>query len=436
MEPQVSSPAGESERFWSGPFSWCARHNFSRNFWIYFFAVFFFDAGFGIYFFLFNLYLLDLHFDERMMGWVGGAMTLGSVLALLPAGALSKRIGVKPLIVFCFVASPLVCAIRTMWMWMPAQVGLAILAGMTMSAGTVCYLPTVARLTNEETRTTAFSLIISAGLATAAIGGLVCGYLPQWLRSLGFTIGAADVKRFILLASCGIVWLGLLPVLRVKIPEPPADDTTAIGFGSWRKEWTLSPFLWRFLALMAVWSVVLASFTPFGNVYLATNLHVSMVRIGIIFSTVQMIQLCMGAATPIVFRVLGTIKGVIAIQATAGIVLAILAVTHDAKLAIPVYLIFSAVQWMSSPGLYTLLMSRTPDGQRNTAAALTLFFNSIASSLATMGAGQLFTRFGYPRVLSGIAGLALTAALLVWLLMMPQRREEMVFQQAASTIET
>ncbi len=68
------------------------------------------------------------------------------------------------------------------------------------------------------------------------------------------------------------------------------------------------------------------------------------------------------------------------------------------------YLTFSAAQWMSAPGLYNLLMNETPDKERSTAAAMTLFCNALAGSAATAGAGILFAHFGYPPVLLGICG--------------------------------
>jgi hypothetical protein len=85
---------------------------------------------------------------------------------------------------------------------------------------------------------------------------------------------------------------------------------------------------------------------------------------------------------------------------------------HDVRLAVALYLSFSALQWMSSPGLYNLLMSRTPERERSTAAAMTLFCNALFQSGATALAGLLFTQFGYPRVLVGIAVFALLDALL------------------------
>jgi hypothetical protein len=57
-------------------------------------------------------------------------------------------------------------------------------------------------------------------------------------------------------------------------------------------------------------------------------------------------------------------------------------------------------------------MSKVPDEERSSAAGMTLFCNAVMGSAATAGAGILFTRFGYPPVLLGIAGLAVVAAVL------------------------
>jgi predicted MFS family arabinose efflux permease len=81
------------------------------------------------------------------------------------------------------------------------------------------------------------------------------------------------------------------------------------------------------------------------------------------------------------------------------------------------------MQWMSSPGLYNLLMSRVPDGERSSASAMTMLCNAMMQSGAIAGTGILFARFGYPRVLVGIAGMALIAALLFKSLDMPEGRK-------------
>jgi MFS family permease len=435
LEDQERGSAGVA--FWRNPAQWFREKNLGRGFWVFFTAAFFFDAGFSVYFFLFNLYLLDFHFNERAIGLVNGALTLGALVGTLPVGALGRRIGLRPVLLFCFVAAPLVGVARAFWMWEPAQIGLAFLAGVVMCAWTVSFLPAVASLTTEKNRTPAISLIFSVGVGTSALGGAICGYLPQWLRMAGFSMQSAEVKRLILLASCALAAAGMLAVLRLHLPTRADDGETAASVwrdAGWLRGFRLNAFLWRFLPCMALWSAVLAAFTPFANVYLSRDLHLPLMRIGLIFSLAQVVQLTAGLFLPLLVRALGLINGIVVTQLATALSLALLAAAHHEGLAIVLYLSFSAAQWMSSPGLYNLLMNETPESERSPASAMTMFSNALVSSVATAGAGILLTRFGYAPVLLGISGFALTIAVLCRILLMPRPASGAVSPIATSTV--
>jgi MFS family permease len=403
---------------WKNPAAWLLEKKLGHGYWVFFTAAFFFDFGFSVYYFLFSLYLLDFHFDERAIGLVGGALTLGSVVGILPAGMLARRFGPRTALIFCFVAAPALSALRVVAMGHHMQIGLAFLAGLAMSLWGVCFLPAVAGHTTEENRALGFSLIVSASIGTSALGGVICGYLPPWLHRAGFAMQPAEVKRLILLASCGIAAMGLLAVLRMRLPLPQAETPTerSTQNRTWRQLLKVDPFLLRFLPAMALWTVVLTSFTPFANVYLSRARHVPMSRIGLIFSAAQIVQLCVILLTPMLFRALGLVNGIIATQIMTALCLGCLAGSRNTGLTVAMYLSFSATQWMSSPGLYNLLMSRVPDEERSTAASMTLFCDALVGVGATAGAGILFTRFGYPIVLAGVAALAVVAAMVFRLL--------------------
>jgi len=415
LETEAATARGaRATPFWRHPAGWVREQKLSRSFWVFFLAAFAFDLGFAIYYFLFNLYLLDLHFNERAIGLVGGALALGSVLGTLPAGFVARKIGVRPLLVVCFIAAPVMGALRAVAVGEPAQVVLAFLCGVAMCLWGVCFLPAIARLTSQENRASAFSLIFSVSIGSSALGGIVCGYLPQWLHTAGFTLTPGEVKRTILLASCAIAATGLFAVLKLHLPSPQANateaDSSLWSMGGWR--WKLHPFLLRFLPAMMLWTGVMASFVPFANVYLSRQLNLPIVRIGVIFSLSRVVQLCSGLATPLLFRAIGLVKGIAVTQILTAVALGCLATTQSPRLAMVLYLGFFAMQWMSSPGLYNLLMSGVPDSERSTAAAMTLFCNAVVSAVATALAGTLFSKFGYSRVLIGVAALTGVAAML------------------------
>ena len=418
-EPTLA-PGASCTSIWRSPAAWLLEKKLSRSFWVFFAVAFFFDFGFSVYFFLFNLYLLDLHFNERAIGLVGGALTLGSVAGTLPAGWLARRVGLRPLLVFCLIVAPIMGVVRALASWESAQIGLAFLAGLAMCIWGVCFLPILARLTTEENRASAFSLIFSVSIGTGALGGLVCGFLPQWLTMSGHAMQDAVVKRMILMVACGVAGLGLIPLMRLRLPMQASAIQSEDAAG--KRPWKMNPFLLRFLPSMALWTAVLASFTPFANVYLAKEVHVPFAQIGLIFSIAQAVQLCVGLLTPLVFRRLGLVNGIVATQVATAAAIGCLAGAQSRGLAVALYLSFSATQWMSSPGLYNLLMSKVPDEERSSAAAMTMFCNALLQSCATAAAGTLFVEFGYPRVLAGIAAVALGAALLFGGLVAPVAR--------------
>lgn len=414
MEPPPAQATVQEEkavRLWRDPRGWIKEKNLGHGYWVFFTTAFFFDAGFSIYVFLFNLYLLDCGFNERSMGWIGGAYTLGSLAGTLPAGVPARRFGVRPLLLALFLTAPFLSAARAMWMWEPAQIGLAFLAGLSMCIWSVCFLPAVARLTSEKNRTTGIGLIFSVGVGSSMLGGIVCGYLREWLAHAGIALGPAEVKRLILIFSCAFAFAGLIPTLRLRVPEPAAEEDSTEPRSTWPFR-NLLPFLKRFLPLMAIWTAVLAAFTPYVNVYFERDMHISMTHIGLLFTAVQLLQCSMGAFAPYLFRKLGLMKGIVATQLAAALALGSLAGARIPALAVALYMTFSAVQWISCLGLYSLLMNETPDAERSSASAMTMFSNALSGSAATALAGLLFTGYGYPRVMLGLAAVGASVSLL------------------------
>jgi MFS family permease len=410
--------------FWRNPAAWLHEKKLSKGFWVLYTAFFFFHPGIAAYYFLFNLYLLDCHFNERVIGLVGGALSLGTAAGALPAGLLAKRVGLHPLLLACFVATPALGVLRAVMMWETAQIGLAFLAGLSLCFSGVCCLPAVARLTTEENRATAFGLLYSTSVGMSALSAMVCGYLPLWIRHAGFEMEPAQAKRLMLLVACGIAASGLFAMIRLRIPEQPRENSVVnrIQKSVSRWCWRPHPFLLRFFPALILWTAVLTSFAPFSNVYLSQGRHIPLARIGIIFFIAQIIQSCFGLFSPIVFRKLGLLNGIVVTQVLTAVTLSLLAGTQDLRLVAPLFIAFTAIQWMSTPGLESLLMSGVPDEDRSTASSMMMFCNSVVAAGATSGTGILFVRFGYPRVMLGISALALAAAILFGTVLSPAGR--------------
>jgi MFS family permease len=388
--------------------SWISQKQLSRQFWIFFVAALFFDFGFAMFLFLYNLFLLDIGFSERQLGHIVGAMTIGSVVGTIPMGLIAQRMGLRRVLLAGFILAPLVAAARTMAAGERAQVELAVVGGICLCYWAVCFAPSAARLTTEQNRTFAFSLLLSVGIATGGLGGLVGGYLPGWLQMIRPALPAADAKQIVLLLCCLIVALGVWPISRLRFDVEQKTQ---------RRSWTFPKFLFRYLPAIALWSLASGAFAPFATAYLSRQVRVPLAHIGLIFSASQLAQVVAILMAPLVFKRCGLVVGIVYTQVATAIALAGLATTHNLTLIVALYLSFTAFHWMGGPGIYTLLMNRVAEGERSNASAANSLVTSLCQAIASAVAGAAYVDFGYPAVLSGIALIALLAAFLFWALL-------------------
>ena len=94
------------------PSTWRMLQELGRGFWIFFGLAFFFNLGLTIFFFLYNLYLLDLGYNERFLGLVVGVFAIGSMAGALPAGVLAQRLGLRKTLLLCLTLAAAASALR------------------------------------------------------------------------------------------------------------------------------------------------------------------------------------------------------------------------------------------------------------------------------------------------------------------------------------
>jgi predicted MFS family arabinose efflux permease len=382
---------------------WGSTKQLDKRFWTFYGASFCFDLGMFVFFFLYNLYLLDCGMTEKFVGLVTSAMAIGSMLGTIPAGVMAQRVGLRKTLFLCFVLVSLTAALRVTFVSSVLQIVLAGLAGAATTAWAVCLPPALAQLTTEQSRPFGFSLVFSFGIGEGVLGGLIGGNLPGWLSHIRPSASNVELKQMSLLIACGIVALGLWPISRLRFSTNPVRET---------KVFPRNSFLFRFLPAIAVWSLVTGAFSPFFNVYAAQHLKLALKQIGMLYSASQLSQVAAIMIAPMVFKKYGLVTGIMYTQVATAIMLACLAGTSTASGAAVAYVSFMAFQWMSEPGMFSLLMTRVAPTERSGASALNFLVISSANAIAAAAAGLSFARFGYPVVLAAIAGLALIAAFL------------------------
>lgn len=403
---------------WHGGRWWLSQKSLGPQFWTFFAASFFFSLGLSTFFFLFNIHLIDRGFTEKSIGWLVSAMAAGSIVGTLPAGVLASRYGLRRAALTCFVSVIVVFSLRAVVAALTVHLVLAFAAGAALSIWAVCISPLVAQLTTERNRPFAFSLIFSSGIGTVALGNIVGGNLPGLLARVS-GVGSTLAHQVALLLCCGVVSLGLRPIwrLRMETVDGPVVPRRK------RRLPAVHPFLLRFLPAIAIWSLVTGSFGPFANVYFAKHLQMPLPQIGFVFSVSQIMQVAAVLLAPLVFRRFGLVTGIVYMQVATASALASLALFHGVVEASFLYVGYTAFQWMSEPGMYSLLMDRLPPGDRSDASAWNVLVTSSAQAIAATLAGAAFVRFDYPVVLMIVAGIALAAACSFHLLVRGSRRE-------------
>jgi MFS family permease len=382
--------------------TWWLNKNLSREFWRFLAVSFLFDSGMFIFFLLYNLYLLDLGFRENFLGWTTGAMAFGNIAGSLPSGLFVHRFGLRRTLLLCIILVPGICAFRAVSVSSAGLLVLAFLGGAISSLWAVAEAPVVAQITDDKNRAFGFSLVCASGIGFGVLAGLVGGYLPKWLQLLSLGEQAVSAKRAALLLSCALAALAFWPASRLKLePAPPPMSP--------KRHYPRNAFVRRFFPALAIWSLATGAFTPFFNAYFSRGLGIPTERIGAIFAGAQLVQVLAILFAPVVFRFCGLIKGISYTQIACAVALGWLAVSGGGWSSIAAYACFTGFQWMSEPGMDTLLMSRVEESERAGASALNVLVISGTQAIAASAAGVAFTRFGYPLVMTAVC-IAIVAA--------------------------
>jgi len=387
--------------------------HFSTDYWTFFAAATCMDLGFGLFFFLFNLYLTDLNFNERAIGHIVACLTLGNVAGTFPATMLARRYGMGPLLSITFICTPVLCALRVLALWEPAQYGLAFATGMALCGWPICFSPTIAKLTREDNRALGFSMAFATGIGLGTLSGVAGGFVPELLHMSPLHTPLVHGIRIVLLSACAVVLLGAWPLSRItsELHTVPSQQRTRL----------LHPYLLRFLPAFLLWSIVAGSFPIFGSVYLQKVLGIPLGQLGTVFSASQLAQFCAVLLAPLLLKRLGIAKGVAAIQIASAAFLISISVTRTAPIAVCFYVLYFATQFMCGPGIYNLLMDSVPEAERSTASAVQNLCGTLCQAGSAAVTGICIVAFGYRDLLIANAAVAVLASFMFLLLGMHQR---------------
>jgi predicted MFS family arabinose efflux permease len=374
------------------------------QYWRFFFAEGFFNFGMFIFVFLYNLYLLQIGFRENFIGLVSGVRTAGSVAGSLAAAIAIQRFGLRRTLLVSFALTAALSAGRSYATLAPALLTLAFAAGLASAVWPVAFSPAIAHLTTEKNRALGFSLASSGGIAIGVVGAQAAGRLPGWLSHAGWASSTVWSYRESLLIGCVMVGLAIWVFSGVNMGGAPLPEA--------RKLHRPNPAVLRFLIAMLVWNLGTGALNPFFNVFFARRVGMPVEQIGMVFSAAQIAQIIAILASPIFFRRFGLTRSISGMQLATGLVLMGLASATGATWAAAGYAAYMMMQYMSEPGMFTMLMGASTVTERGSASALNFLVTFAGQAIAATAAGEMLERFGYPPVFIAASVLCVAAALL------------------------
>jgi len=381
----------------SGALWWWLTNPFGEQFWVFLTAAIVFNFALFIFVLLYNLFLLDLGYREDFVGIVNSAMRAGSFAGTLPAAFLVHRLGLRDTLLFTIAATALAEILRAIAGARFPLAALAFASGAVFSIWAVLLAPLIAGAVDVKRRPAAFSVFFATMIAVGICGNWLGGRLPQWFHG----------RQTVLLGSAVLSALALLPAWRLK-SRPLARAGTRV--------YPRGRFLVCFLISFAVWHLATGSFNPLNNVYFQ-RLGFRDSQIGSVFSVAQMFQIVALLVAPLLIRRFGLRNGIVAMIGATAAGLGALALQLPGAAAVAAYAAYMSFQWMSEPGLNTMLMDHVKERQRSGASALNYMVAFAAQAIAAFWSGRLIARLGYGTVLMGAALLACGAATLFRILL-------------------
>lgn len=370
-------------------------------------------AAFGIYRLLFNFYVLSLGYDEALLGRLLTTVSLVQLVAALPAGYFSDRIGRKPSLTLAALAS--VATLVGMVVW-PTALGfytMSVLMGLAQSLSAVTYGPFMMENSEEEERTYLFALSSGMGMIAQFMGNWLGGQLPATIAGwLGVSATGSTAYGGALVVVAVLASTALAPILLIRRQHKHGPQD---GY--------LSPFavarsqprmLFRLIMPMWVTSLGAGLLMPFMNIFYRHTYGSSDATIGALFA-VGSLFMAIGliVAPPLADRY-GKMALVIVTQALSIPFLFLLGFAPWFWMSALAYLIRLALMNMSNPVYQAFVMEHAAPEARATVASLVSMSWSFGWAFSPTLSGWLQVNYGFTPVYIGTLISYIIAIYLYW----------------------
>ncbi|WAA11912.1 MFS transporter [Fervidibacillus halotolerans] len=389
-------------------------HGYNKNIKYAILATLLSQTGFGIYMVIYNFYIRELGYSHMVNGEIISLTSLGTALALVPAGLLSDQFGRKKAMIFGIALSSFLLFFRGI---LEARIILEVfgfLTGVFVAFLQVSAIPWLAENSQPSERVYLFSLYSAVMTAAYVVGSLLGGFLTDIF--LLFTSPLLSI-RYTLIIGSAIYFTSFFFVIRLKEKKRERKERN--------RSFTLRDFFrgnrngLKIIGLFAI-SQVLIGFgsglvIPYLNLYFADRFGASNSVIGLIISLGQAVTAFAMIIGPAVVQRVGEVRAVVYLQLLSLPFLFLTAFTQNLFLAAFGFLFRQALMNAGNPIQSSLIMGNVQDSMKGLANSINqMVFNlgwALMGPVSTSIVMDSGPYWGYAKVFSITATLYFIASL-------------------------
>jgi len=367
---------------------------FTGNARLYLLSLLFFGVAMGISQLLFNFYVLSLGYNEATLGNLVTARSLTSLIAALPMGYLTDRIGSKNAFLIGYLAYGVSMAMMLIFPSVPIFISMNVLQGVAQSLSGVATGPFLMENGGPKERTYLFSLSSGLRMTATSIGEWLGGYLPGWAAGI-IAVSAVSSKAYgwSLWVMAFLSLASAVPVILMKTNLRSISQRSAFAPVSFVRK---NPGLLGKLILPSlVISIGAGMVMPFMNVFFRNVHSQSDTAIGVIFAWGSLAMGIGLVVAPALAERFGKIQVVTATQALSIPFLALLGFAPWFEVSVVAYYIRLTLMNMSGPIYSTFTMERVDPESRGMIASLSSMAGNFGWAFSPTISGLLQVRSGF-----------------------------------------
>jgi MFS family permease len=359
------------------------------------------NIGIGVFQLLFNLYLIELDYNESFIGQFQSISTLSMAGVALSIGLLVNRFGVWRTVttglVFFLVTSVLASIITD-------QLALLVMAGLSGAGTAFLFVPTmpfIVELTGRHERHGVAALAFSLNSLSVTVGSLIGGFGARGIGAvLNVEVPSAEAYRYTLIAGLLLAGFAMLPLMSMTnerkraLPQDeqpsglPATNTVAEAPRTIRRHMIV------FIAIGGLMSLGAGAVFPFYNVFLETR-GASSGQIGIIYAAAGLTAAVLGLFSPWVAHRFGSLKATVIVRLAPVPCYVLLMGTPVLPIAIVAHILRTTSINMAWPIDSTYISEILPAKSRASVFSFRSGAWNLGWSLSSLLAGYAIVRYGY-----------------------------------------